>query len=669
MSGISLTASMRSNLLSLQNIASQQDIVQNRLATGLKVSSAIDNPSSYYTATSLNNRAADLTALLDSMSQGIQTIKAASEAIDSGTKFLEQAKAVANQALETAQPVIARVSNEAELKQAVASGEQGFIVLTADITLTDTLELRNGQKLVGDNYFSTDKGINRKLSFEFSGHNNDGIRLGNNGLVANLDISYTSDYNDTSKEYGAIHADGCQNAVIENVNIKMSSSGTPYLYGIYTNNAAQAEIRGNINIFGSDAKIGGVANYGEAVLNIRAVLNINTQYFSLKTGDGSSKQPNARTNILSGSTINIKSTHRGITTYARSVLTIDNAIINMDTGSGLTTTEDSSLSISRSKINIKSVNTALIVSNADVKISSSILNLESTTTTALHFSDNNNYTKRGNLNIDGNSRLNIKTLSSQSAIKIQKLSSTVTMPTILNIQSGAVININRDSAGINLFRFIDNYSQSWTIGANNTVNDFPADKATQSTGEDIPATAPEIPDIDIEMAKDFTAAQNNGTDTFRYNQIINQYDDLISDASYKGINLLNSQRLKINFNEDRSSGIEILGVSALSADLGIVTTEWQSKADIEKSVSELEEAINTLRGYASQYGNYYSIVTTRQDFTENLINVLEEGADKLTLADMNQESANMLALQTSQQLAVNSLSLASQASQAVLRLF
>ena len=83
----------------------------------------------------------------------------------------------------------------------------------------------------------------------------------------------------------------------------------------------------------------------------------------------------------------------------------------------------------------------------------------------------------------------------------------------------------------------------------------------------------------------------------------------------------------------------------------------------------LENAIGALRSFAAEYGNYYSIVTTRQDFTENLINVLEEGADKLTLADMNQESANMLALQTAQQLAVNSLSLASQASQSILKLF
>ena len=72
---------------------------------------------------------------------------------------------------------------------------------------------------------------------------------------------------------------------------------------------------------------------------------------------------------------------------------------------------------------------------------------------------------------------------------------------------------------------------------------------------------------------------------------------------------------------------------------------------------------------ASTFGNNYSIVQNRQEFTENLIDVLTEGADKLTLADMNEESANMLALQTRQQLAINSLSLASQASQSVLKLF
>ncbi|MBO5443326.1 MAG: flagellin, partial [Alphaproteobacteria bacterium] len=102
MSEISLTASMRSNLLSLQNTQSLMDTTQERLSTGKKVNSAIDNPSSYYTAQSLNNRASDLSSLLDSMGQGIQTIKAADEAIEAITTFAQQAKAIANSARDEA---------------------------------------------------------------------------------------------------------------------------------------------------------------------------------------------------------------------------------------------------------------------------------------------------------------------------------------------------------------------------------------------------------------------------------------------------------------------------------------------------------------------------------------------------------------------------------------
>lgn len=93
------------------------------------------------------------------------------------------------------------------------------------------------------------------------------------------------------------------------------------------------------------------------------------------------------------------------------------------------------------------------------------------------------------------------------------------------------------------------------------------------------------------------------------------------------------------------------------------------KDAINASITEVEDAVSKLRNMASVFGNNYSIVENREEFTENLINVLEEGADKLTLADMNEESANMLALQTRQQLAINSLSLASQAAQSVLSLF
>lgn len=119
---------------------------------------------------------------------------------------------------------------------------------------------------------------------------------------------------------------------------------------------------------------------------------------------------------------------------------------------------------------------------------------------------------------------------------------------------------------------------------------------------------------------------------------------------------------------------------ALVADGSLVATEYTTidgnfnevsinKDAISESITQVEDAVSKLRNMASVFGNNYSIVENREEFTENLINVLEEGADKLTLADMNEESANMLALQTRQQLAINSLSLASQAAQSVLSLF
>ena len=95
---ITLTASMRSNLASLKSIQGQMDTTQERLSTGKKVNSAIDNASSYYQARSLTNRASDLDALLDSMGQGIQTIQAANEGIEAVTAFVEQLKSVATSA-------------------------------------------------------------------------------------------------------------------------------------------------------------------------------------------------------------------------------------------------------------------------------------------------------------------------------------------------------------------------------------------------------------------------------------------------------------------------------------------------------------------------------------------------------------------------------------------
>src|SRR5471030_607052 len=100
MSGIVLSASVRQNLLSLQSTADLLATTQNRLATGKKVNSALDNPTNFFTAAALDNRASDISNLLDSIGNGVQILQAANTGITSLQKLVDSAKSVANQALQ-----------------------------------------------------------------------------------------------------------------------------------------------------------------------------------------------------------------------------------------------------------------------------------------------------------------------------------------------------------------------------------------------------------------------------------------------------------------------------------------------------------------------------------------------------------------------------------------
>jgi len=165
----------------------------------------------------------------------------------------------------------------------------------------------------------------------------------------------------------------------------------------------------------------------------------------------------------------------------------------------------------------------------------------------------------------------------------------------------------------------------------------------------------------------------------QYNDLKDQLDKFADDASFNGINLLRGDNLKITFNETATSTISIQAKTTAgaataidSAYLGISTlanSSVDSDTNIDSLTANLGTALNSVRSQSSTFGSSLSIVQNRQDFTKAMINTLQTGADNLTLADTNEEAANMLALQTRQQLSQTALSLASQADQAVLRLF
>jgi flagellin len=158
----------------------------------------------------------------------------------------------------------------------------------------------------------------------------------------------------------------------------------------------------------------------------------------------------------------------------------------------------------------------------------------------------------------------------------------------------------------------------------------------------------------------------------QYNNVIQQITTTSQDASFNGINLLNGDNLKLTFNETGKSTLNVQGVTFNAAGLGLAAlvsgTDFLDNASANKALTLLGTASTSLRTEASALGSNLSIVQIRQDFSKNLINVLQTGASNLTLADTNEEAANSQALSTRQSIAVSALALANQSQQSVLQL-
>jgi flagellin-like hook-associated protein FlgL len=164
-----------------------------------------------------------------------------------------------------------------------------------------------------------------------------------------------------------------------------------------------------------------------------------------------------------------------------------------------------------------------------------------------------------------------------------------------------------------------------------------------------------------------------------YSSLLSQVSQLASDSGYKGTNFLTAGSQTVEFGQRTGTAtLQISGFDStatgltLNATASTGGTNWGGAGGtltITSASGELESALSTLRTKSSALSSNLSVVTTRQDFTDTMINTLQTGSDNLTLADMNQEGANMLMLQTRQNLGISSLSMASQAAQAVLKLF
>src|SRR5262249_16385807 len=152
----------------------------------------------------------------------------------------------------------------------------------------------------------------------------------------------------------------------------------------------------------------------------------------------------------------------------------------------------------------------------------------------------------------------------------------------------------------------------------------------------------------VEQIKGLAAGAKNATTAVDRSSLANQaemlaaqLDKLLNDASYNGINLVRAtpDNMQINFNEDPTVELTVTGINCtaanLGADISTCTNNWGTVGDINADLDEYTSALGQLRTAASTLGSNNTLMQTRLDFVNDIVNTLKEGSDKLTLADTN----------------------------------
>ena len=532
MSGIVLSASVRQNLLSLQSTADLLATTQNRLSTGKKVNTALDNPTNFFTAASLDNRASDISNLLDGIGNGVQVLQAANTGITSLQKLVDSAKSVANQALQAAVGYSAKSS-----------------VTTAAISGATANDLRGTTSY--SNAVLAGSAVNNNLASPVA-------------ITANTKLVATA-ASDTlaATPTGVLTVNG--------KTITFSASQT----------TSTTDGAGNVTLgtgAGSTLTVGDLLTAVDGITGAATASSVSAGALQISTGTASDL-------VISG-------TGSSLTAFGL--------------GTGGTT--------------------ARVAANPLNGLTLTIGATGNGTATNITFGDGTGGTVKS-LN-DLNAQL--------ASNNLQAI-----------VSSTGVISITTTSDAAS--------SQIGTIGG-----------TAAGAGKPFNGLVAAPPVLDP------AAQQIRANLVSQYNNILDQITTTAQDSSFSGINLLNGDQLKLTFNETGTSTLKIDGVTFNATGLGLAKltagTDFLDNASANSTIAVLSAASSTLRTEASSLGSNLSVVQIRQDFSKNLINVLQTGSSNLTLADTNEEAANSQALSTRQSIAVSALALANQSQQSVLQL-
>ncbi|MEZ5876289.1 MAG: flagellin [Tepidamorphaceae bacterium] len=657
MADITLSKAVRSNLLSLQNTSNLLAKTQERLATGLRVNSALDNPTNFFTASSLNSRANDLGRLLDSISNANQTIEEADNGLTAITKLVESAQATARQALQTSATIETTTAATAgaatgtgfsalDVSGTAASATAGTVTGTGFSAVTVAGATAGSTSFTFGSSTGAFDGVDDAITFDVvvdgGGTQNISIAQADVAAVGNNDNTI-----DDADELAAILSSKITGATA-------------------TNNAGTITIASDTT--GASSSIA-FSNF--------AVVDTNTSGFTDNTGlssatSGTGTAADSITFSIAvdgGGTQNVTIDNAAVAAVGNNDGVIDDttelaAILNAQI-TGATASDDGN-----GEIQIVSDTTGATSSVAISSFSENVtggatgLSDLSDTGSAATTNDSVSFT----VTLDGGTAQNI-TIDAATVSSYNTANSTTLDASALTAQNVADL-INDQLSGTATTATVSGGNLVLTSSTTGASSSVAIGTITSSVSGGSVGTFSSTAGAAASTATTTNPKRDEFVDT--YNSLLTQIDDLAKDAGFNGVNLLSGDDLSVLFNEDGSSKLDISGVTFDSAGLSlsaVASGGFDSNTSINTTLDTLSSAIDTLRAQASKFGSNLSVVETRQNFTKETINTLETGAANLTLADSNEEAANLLALQTRQQLSSTSLSLASQADQQVLRLF
>ncbi|MBB4258925.1 MULTISPECIES: DUF1522 domain-containing protein [unclassified Bradyrhizobium] len=760
MSNIVLSASVRQNLLSLQSTADLLATTQERLSTGKKVNTALDNPTNFFTAQGLDNRASDISNLLDGINNGVQVLQAANTGITSLQKLIDSAKSIANQALQTTVGYSTKSNVSTTIPGATPAdlrGTTSYASATAKSNVLYTGAAGGTTPVTGTAALGASLGSSAGTLVGFAATAADGTTV----LSGTATLVGTT----ASTTFGAAPADG-DTITVNGKSITFRTGVAPATqptgWGLDASGHIATDGNGNSIVYEGTAAAPAatindvltaidlasgvktatisagaatIAVSGSAgpVGTLQVASSITGGQVTLKSSTGADLSVTGKADFLNklgltaatGAGNASVTANRSTTAGSLGSLVQDGSTLNID-GHTITfknaQTPQSAASVTsggvsgnivtdgngNSTVYLQSATLTDLLNAVDlatgVKTASLFNGAATLSTTAGQIPSSVNSSGQLALSTGINSDLSITgTGNALSAFGLSGNTGTATAftaartsgvggvsgktLTFSSFNGGTPVNVTFGDGTNGTVKTLDQLNVQLqanhltaTIDANGvltvtTVNEYASSTlGSTAAGGAVGGTLtgvlafttaqPPVQDPVAQTARSSLVSQ--------FNNILAQIDTTSQDSSFNGINLLNGDTLKLVFNETGSSTLGINGVVFNAAGLGLSNlvpgTDFIDNGATNKVLASLNAASSRLRSEGSSLGSNLSIVQVRQDFSKNLINVLQTGSSNLTLADTNEEAANSQALSTRQSIAVSALSLANQSQQSVLQL-